>query len=75
MRKGYDESYEDSIEFLKNKLKDSDEYESFLETIKYVQQYGLEHEVFVLAYNYCEDDCSVEDCCQAINGAMMEWDI
>lgn len=75
LRNGYDESYEDAIKFFKNKLKGSGEYEPLLESIKYVQNYGLEHEVFVLAYNYCADDCSVEECCQAVLGAMMEWDI
>lgn len=75
LRKGYDESYEDAMEFFENKFKDSEEYTPFLETIKYVQKYGLQHEVFVMAYNYCEDDCSVGKCCQEINIAMMEWDI
>lgn len=75
LRKGYDDTLEDALQFFEDKFKGSDEYEAFRETISYVNKYSLQYEVFVMAYNHCEDDAAVEKCCQEINCAMMDWDI
>ena len=75
LRKGYENTLENALKFFEGKFKGSGEYEAFKETISYVNKYGLQHEVFVMAYNHCEDDATVEKCCQEINCAMMDWDI
>ena len=75
LRKGYDGTLEDALQFFEDKFKGTDEYAAFHNTSIYVKNHGLQHEVFVMAYNHCEDDATVEKCCQEINCAMMDWDI
>ena len=75
LRNGYRESYSDAEKFFFEKFKGTEEEEHFKNTLKYIDKYGLLHEVIVLAYNYCDDDASVEKCCQELLSAMMEWDL
>jgi len=75
LRNGYNENYSDAEKFFFGKFKGTEEEDNFKDALKYIDGYGLLHEVIVLAYNYCEDTASVEKCCQEILSAMMEWDI
>lgn len=75
IRKGYENTLEEALNFFEIKFKGTEEYERYKEILSYVKKYGLQHEVFVLAYNYCEDNAVPEKCLGEIYGAAMEWDI
>lgn len=54
---------------------DEETLQQWCECKNYVAQWGLEYEVFAIAYSKLTEDSSVQECVDAIGYQMGEWDL
>lgn len=71
-----DFNYEETIKKFKGKCVVTQEDEKgWSDTIKYIDEHGLAHEVFMSAIHSYSDDMTKQQAIDAICIAMLDWDI